>query len=242
MCSIVGITGPIGAGKSAASRVLEEKGFCLIDADETAKLLMAKGEPLHKKVCVAFGLDPEKEIDRPALAAKVFNDRAERMKLNGLTHGPIMRSMIWKMLMHFASGGEYVVLDVPLLLTLPNVHFFCKVLVVSVPQAVQVERIKARNPDWSEEEVHNRIKAQKLPALNMPHMIVQNTGTVEELKEKIVEIEDKLKEKVWYSHIAYWGVATTIVGSILMLSYCVGLLCKHTFAGPAVKMMTGHEL
>ena len=36
-------------GKSAASRVLEEKGFCLIDADETAKLLMAKGEPLHKK-------------------------------------------------------------------------------------------------------------------------------------------------------------------------------------------------
>ena len=129
---IVGLTGGIACGKSTVSALLRDAhSLPLVDADEIAKQALDAGAPAYHKVIAAFGegiLEPAaavadgdravelpgaaagRPIDRKKLGEIVFNDVAQRRKLNGIVSGYIARGMAYEVLKHFAIGtpGQYI--------------------------------------------------------------------------------------------------------------------------------------
>jgi dephospho-CoA kinase len=159
---IVGLTGGIACGKSTVSACLRDThGLPLVDADAIAKAALDVGAPAYHKVIVAFGdriLEPEgapagpssdaagavcvptagRPIDRKKLGEIVFNDAAQRRKLNGIISPHIAKGMAWECLKHFAFGTPVLVLDVPLLYeTVSRPFALCPLICVSIPHAAR---------------------------------------------------------------------------------------------------------
>jgi dephospho-CoA kinase len=113
----VGLTGGIGAGKSAVADLLVEHGAVLIDADRIAREVVEPGGPAYQPLIDRFGpaiVDAEARIDRPALAAVVFSDAEALADLNTITHPAIGAEMARRQ--NAASDTDaVVVLDIPLL-------------------------------------------------------------------------------------------------------------------------------
>ena len=112
----VGLTGGIGSGKSTAARRFTERGAVLVDSDVLAREVVAPGTPGLAEIVGAFGpgvLAPDGGLDRPALAAIVFDDPHARARLNGIVH-PRVRDRTEE-LVASAAHDAIVVQDVPLL-------------------------------------------------------------------------------------------------------------------------------
>ncbi len=114
---VVGLTGGIGSGKSTVSARLGERGAIVIDADAIVRELQAPGGEAYVAIVERFGpgvVAPDGQLDRPALAAIVFNDDAARADLNKLTHPLVGREMAARMAAQ-AATDNIVILDIPLL-------------------------------------------------------------------------------------------------------------------------------
>jgi dephospho-CoA kinase len=139
---MVGLTGGIGAGKSAVAQRLAERGAVIIDADRLAREVVAAGTDGLAEVAAAFGpgvLGPDGELDRPALGARVFGDDAARRALEKIIH-PRVRARTAQ-LAAAASADAVVVNDVPLLVETglgPSYHL---VVVVSAAEQTRVRRL-----------------------------------------------------------------------------------------------------
>jgi dephospho-CoA kinase len=111
----VGLTGGIGSGKSTVAARLVERGAVLVDSDRIAREVVAAGTPGLAAVVDAFGpamLAADGSLDRPALAAVVFDDPVARKKLNGIVH-PLVRRRSDE-LIAAAPADSIVVQDIPL--------------------------------------------------------------------------------------------------------------------------------
>ena len=122
------LTGGISTGKSTVSNILHEQyGLEIIDADKIAKEVL----PLHvNEVRAIFGeriIDEEGKIDRKALGAIIFNDKAEREKLNAFLH-PLIREEIFKRSQTLEEKKKPYIIDIPLYFESEGYH--CKVVVV----------------------------------------------------------------------------------------------------------------
>jgi dephospho-CoA kinase len=156
----VGLTGGIGSGKSTVAGRLAEHGATLIDADKIAREVVAPGTDGLAEVVAAFGtemLTPDGALDRPALAAVVFADEADRVRLNSIVHPRIGARTAE--LIRAAADDAIVVHDVPLLVEgglAPNYHL---VLVVDAPVEQRVSRL-VRDRGMTEQDVRARIASQ----------------------------------------------------------------------------------
>ncbi len=150
------LTGSIGTGKSTVSKMLQERGFELIDADTISKEIL----PLHvKEVRALFGegVVVNETIDRKALGAIIFNDKAEREKLNALMR-PLIREEILKRSEVLEQKGKPYIIDIPLYYE--SEGYDCKlVVVVYAPVEVQRKRLMQRE-NFTKEEAQKRIDAQ----------------------------------------------------------------------------------
>lgn len=150
------LTGSIGTGKSTVSKMLQEHGFELIDADTISKEIL----PLHvKEVRALFGegVIVNEAIDRKALGAIIFNDKAEREKLNALMR-PLIREEILKRSEVLEQKGKPYIIDIPLYYE--SEGYDCKVVVVVyAPVEVQRKRLMQRE-NFTKEEAQKRIDAQ----------------------------------------------------------------------------------
>ncbi|NCD13006.1 MAG: dephospho-CoA kinase [Epsilonproteobacteria bacterium] len=150
------LTGSIGTGKSTVSKMLQERGFELIDADTIAKEIL----PLHvKEVRTLFGegVIVDETIDRKALGAIIFNDKNEREKLNALMR-PLIREEILKRSEVLEQKGKPYIIDIPLYYE--SEGYDCKVVVVVyAPVEVQRKRLMLRE-NFTKEEAQKRIDAQ----------------------------------------------------------------------------------
>lgn len=150
------LTGSIGTGKSTVSKMLQERGFELIDADTISKEIL----PLHvNEVRALFGEDVivDGAIDRKALGAIIFNDKAEREKLNALMR-PLIREEILKRSEALEQKGKPYIIDIPLYYE--SEGYDCKVVVVVyAPVEVQRKRLMQRE-NFTKEEAQKRIDAQ----------------------------------------------------------------------------------
>ncbi len=142
---VLGLTGSIGMGKSTAARMLRRLGVPVHDADATAHRLMAKGGAAVAPIAAAFpSAIKEGAVDRAALGALVFNDRAQLRRLEAIVH-PLVRNAERRFLQRSRRQRRpVVVLDIPLLFETGGERRCDHVAVVSAPAFLQAQRVLRR--------------------------------------------------------------------------------------------------
>jgi dephospho-CoA kinase len=195
----VGLTGGIGSGKSAVSAALSSYGAVVIDADAIAREVVEPGTPGLAEVVAEFGdgvLTPEGRLDRPRLGEIVFADEDRLASLNAIVHPRVAERSGQLMEEALASEAKVVVYDVPLLVENGLESLYDVVVVVDTPDEVRVERV-ARNRGMPREQVRARIDAQadRATRLASADLVVDNSGTREELAERVAELWRELLDR-----------------------------------------------
>jgi len=143
---VVGLTGGIGSGKSAAADGFALLGAAIVDTDLIAHQLTAPGGGAIAALRDAFGaaaITDDGALDRVAMRERVFADPAQRKRLEGILH-PMIRSASARQCDE--AEAPYVVLVVPLLIESGNYSDRCnRICVVDVPEQIQVERVVSRS-------------------------------------------------------------------------------------------------
>jgi dephospho-CoA kinase len=156
----IGLTGGIGAGKSAVSEAFSQCGGIIIDADLIAREVVEPGTEGLAALASAFGdgiLLSNGSLDRPALAAKAFKDEAARKTLNGIVH-PLVGKRRAEIIAA-APEDAVVVEDIPLLVESGMAPLFSLVVVVHADVELRVRRLVEQR-GMAEEDVRARIAAQ----------------------------------------------------------------------------------
>ena len=185
---LVGLTGGIGAGKSTVARLLERRGAVVIDADQLARDAIAKGTPGFDDVVHAFGpeiVGPDGDLDRAALAARIFADPAQKATLEGIVHPEVARRFGEAVEEH--RGTDRVVLYVsPLLVELGLAPAFDAVVVVTASPHLRISRV-ASDRGLSPDEVRSRMAAQATDEQRMEvaDVLIDNDGSLAELEPQI---------------------------------------------------------
>ncbi|MCW2785878.1 MAG: coaE [Marmoricola sp.] len=186
----MGLTGGIASGKSTVSAILAELGAVIIDADALAREVVEKGSPGLEAVVAEFGpglLTPDGDLDRPAMGTLVFGDPAARKRLEAIVHPLVFERIID--LEAQAQEGALVVHDIPLLAESGRGSTFDAVVVVDAPAQTQLERM-VRDRGWTEDDAQARMAAQasREDRLAIATYVVDNTGTLEDLRHRVTEV------------------------------------------------------
>jgi dephospho-CoA kinase len=184
---MVGLTGGIGAGKSAVSARLATLGAVVIDADRLAREVVAPGTDGLAEVIAAFGrdfVDESGALDRPALGRRVFGDEAARRRLESIIH-PRVRARTAE-LVSAASADAIVVNDVPLLVEAGLAAAYDLVLVVLAPTGLRIARL-VNGRGMTRDEASARISAQATDDERRAaaDVTIANDGTLEELNDRV---------------------------------------------------------
>lgn len=194
MTTRVGLTGGVASGKSTVSAILRELGAVVIDADVLAREVVEKGTPGLAAVVEAFGeelLGPDGELDRAAMGKLVFADEQARRRLEAIVHPLVFERIVE--LEEAAPPDAVVVHDIPLLAESGRADTFDAVLVVDAPRELQVGRM-VRDRGWTEEDAAARIDAQasREDRLAIATHVIENTGTIEELRARVERVYAEL--------------------------------------------------
>lgn len=196
MAMRVGLTGGVGSGKSTVAAMFAELGAVIIDADAIAREVVEPGTPGFAAVVERFGDDVVREdgsLDRPALAAVVFADAAQRQALNAIVH-PLVGGRMAD-LMQAAPAGSIVVLDVPLLVENNSAGGFDAVVVVEADRDVRLARLAVRG--MSEADARERMKAQASDEQRraVADEVIVNNGSLDELRKRVHEVWEGLQRR-----------------------------------------------
>ncbi|WP_288387263.1 dephospho-CoA kinase [uncultured Acinetobacter sp.] len=186
---IVGLTGGIGSGKSAASQWFEHQDIDVVDADVVAREVVQQGQPALEKIAQHFGdwvLQADGQLDRRALRDYIFQHPEARQQLEAITH-PIIRQSILSQLQQAQSA--YVILVSPLLFETGQDRMTHRNLLVDVSEATQLKRASQRDAQSTEQ-------IQKIIATQMPRSeklkraddVVHNEGTLDELYQQLMRL------------------------------------------------------
>jgi len=191
----VGLTGGVASGKSSVSSILRELGAVVIDADQLAREVVAKGTPGLERVVEAFGpevLTADGDLDRPKVGSIVFADEDQRRVLESIVHPLVFERIV--ALEEAASEADVVVHDIPLLAESGRADTFDAVIVVDAPAEVQIERM-VRDRGWTREDAEARIAAQagREDRRAIATYVIDNTGTLEDLRRKVTEVFEELR-------------------------------------------------
>lgn len=183
---IIGITGGIGSGKTAASDYLAAQGITVVDADQVSRQIVEPGEPALEQIRARFGdrvLGGDGRLDRAALREIVFADPDELAALEAITH-PAIGAEIRRQLE--ASESSYTILVSPLLLETDQYQMVERVLLVDVPESVQVERT-ARRDEVPGDQIRHIMAAQmdRQERRRKADDIVLNDGSLADLHEQL---------------------------------------------------------
>ena len=185
---IVGLTGGIASGKSAASGAFERRGIAVADADVAAREVVMPGSTGLAEVVAHFGasvLMPDGSLDRAAMRRRIFEDVGARRQLEAIIH-PRVRAMLQAQCE--AAPGPYAVAAIPLLAEGGRTAYpwLRRVLVIDVPPEVQLARLLAR--DGIDAGLAERMVAAQAPRearLAIADDVVVNDGTLEALDAAI---------------------------------------------------------
>jgi dephospho-CoA kinase len=186
----VGLTGGVASGKSTVAALLRDLGAVVVDADVLAREVVEPGTPGLAAVVAEFGpevLTSDGRLDRGELGAIVFAEPDRRAALEAIIH-PLVRERAAE-IAAAAPRGVLVVHDIPLLVETGQAGDFDAVLVVDVPEDVQLDRAM-RDRGWSEHEARSRISAQapREARLAAATHVIDNSGTAEDLRQRVTEV------------------------------------------------------
>ncbi|MBN1160627.1 MAG: dephospho-CoA kinase [Dehalococcoidales bacterium] len=197
---IIGLTGGIGSGKSTAAGFLKELGAQVIDLDKAGHEALKKGGGAYEKVLEVFGagiLDVEGEIDRARLGGIVFKDKEALKLLTKIIHPVIDKFAANKIVESSHKGVRVLVLEAAALLEAAKNWQVDEIWVTVADRKTALNRLKERT-GYDEEDVRSRIRSQMTNAerIKQADVVIDNNGTLEELKAKIKVEWEKLRGRM----------------------------------------------
>ena len=184
---LIGLTGGIGSGKSSVSAALARRGALVVDADAIVHELQRPGTEVFAEMVERFGagiVAADGTLDRPAVAAIVFNDPQALSDLGSIVH-PRVHAEIERRVSEAAGTDRVVVLDIPLLDRngWPGLE---GTIVVDLDPEVAVERLVAHR-GFAEDDARARIANQvdRAERLRLADFVVDNSGTLEDLEAEV---------------------------------------------------------
>ena len=193
---LIGLTGGIATGKSTVSKLLSQKGFCIIDADKIARIVVEKGKPAYFKIINYFSKDilfKNSDIDRKALGKVIFNDESSRQALNNIVHPYVFEEMK-EQIEYLSLNNKIIFLDVPLLFEQYDLWKeysveFDEIWLVYCNKDIQIERLMDRD-NISKSQAMKRIDSQMSldEKRRMSSKIINNSQDIIYLKEQVDEL------------------------------------------------------
>ncbi|MDT8427730.1 MAG: dephospho-CoA kinase [Pseudomonadales bacterium] len=157
---VLGLTGGIGSGKTAASDLFASQGITVVDADLVSRQVVTPGSPALLSIAAHFGADillPDGSLDRKSLRARIFSRPEDKHWLESLLH-PLIQAEIGRQIEQ--ADSPYVILSSPLLFETGQDRMVDRVLLIDVPESIQRQRTSAR--DEISNEAVDRIMATQL--------------------------------------------------------------------------------
>jgi dephospho-CoA kinase len=197
---IIGLTGGIGSGKSAAAQFLAELGAEVIDLDKVGHEVLKKGSTAYKKAVREFGeelLNDKGEIDRAKLGEIVFKDHEALKRLNKIVHPEIDKIVEEKIYEYRRGGAKVVVLEAAAMLEAKKAWQADEIWVIIAPEKNVLNRLKERS-GYNTTETKARIRSQMThnERIRRAKVVIQNDGTLNELKAKVKEEWENLLKRL----------------------------------------------
>jgi dephospho-CoA kinase len=191
----IGLTGGIASGKSTVEQRFTELGIPVINADDSSRSVVARGQPGLAAVVARFGnavLTAEGELDRRALRTLIFSDPQRRKDLEAILH-PLIRADMERR--SAQAVAPYVILSIPLLVEGGSRAAVDRILVVDADESTQLERLMSRD-GVSIEEARATLAAQATRAarLQAADDVLVNSGTVPELRQAVDRLHARYLE------------------------------------------------
>lgn len=189
---IVGLTGGIGSGKSTVSDIFQKLGVEVIDADSISHELTATGQPGYTGILKLFGqqvLNEKKELRRDYIRKLIFNDHELKMALEGIIH-PLVREEIVRRIDNISY--PYCLISIPLLFESKSDINLDRILVVDLPEELQVERASRRD-GVDEEDIEKIMQAQvpRQKRIELADDIITNDSGLESLAKQVNSLHEK---------------------------------------------------
>jgi dephospho-CoA kinase len=189
---LIGLTGNIASGKSTVARLLSERGATIIDADVLARRVVEPGMRAFDEIVRRWGpqvVAPDGSLDRDALRRLVFSHHDQLEELNRIVHPEVAAYRDRLVEEARQRGDRLVVQDIPLLFERGLVDQFDRIVLVDAPRPVRLERLM-RERGLIETESMDMITAQMPAELKRARAdyIIENTGTVRELEERVSDV------------------------------------------------------
>ena len=189
----IGLTGGIGSGKSTVTKILDDLGAPILDADQVGHTIYAPDGPAYPDMLAAFGeaiLASDRTIDRKKLGPIVFGDPAALKRLNAIVH-PRMFARMREMVGAMRAGGERkpIVIEAAILIEANWLPLFDEIWLVLAGRQQVIERIE-RDRGLPPEQTEARIKAQLSDDERRRHatLTIVNDGTIDQLRANVGEV------------------------------------------------------
>lgn len=201
----VGLTGGIASGKSTVSKHLQKAGFPVIDADQVAREIVEVGTPALQEIFDAFGQhlqESDGSLNRKALGHIIFTDPQKRERLNQITHPRIAQRTLEYMQQHQKQETPILIYEAPLLIENHIHEQMDEVLLISLSEETQIQRLCMREA-LTQEEALTRIRSQMSLAEKKKYAtyIIQNEGDENDLLEEIKKWIQYIRKNDSRSHI-----------------------------------------
>lgn len=186
----IGVTGGIGSGKSTVASMFADLGAVVIDADAISREIVEPGQPALGALVAEFGpriLREDGSLDRGELASLAFAEPEGTRRLNAIMH-PLIRSEAAAQVARAQDeGASVVVYDMPLLVETGQQDLVDVVVVVDVPEEMQVHRAA---PRFSEADVRRRIAAQatREERAAVADYVIDNAGSMESTRDQVQRV------------------------------------------------------
>ncbi|WP_372677269.1 dephospho-CoA kinase [Desulfosarcina sp.] len=197
---IAGLTGGIASGKSTISRFLSAAGARVVDADKIAREVVEPGTPGYDAILAFFGrtiILPDGNIDRKRLGEIIFNDPDKKARLDAIVH-PLVVERSAEMIAQITAEtpNAVVIMDVPLLIEAGMARDLEEVIVVYVPETLQLERLMNRD-GIDEPAAMARIRSQ-MPIeekRKRATLVIDNSGTPDDSRRAALAVFQHLKQR-----------------------------------------------
>ena len=196
---VAGLTGGIASGKSTVSAFLSDAGAKIVDADNIAREAVDRGKPAWEAIAAHFGREvllADGRIDRKRLGDIVFNDPRQKERLDAIVHPEVMAEVARQLQqVRDQSPEAVVILDVPLLIETRMHEGMAEIIVVYIPETLQVARLMKRD-GLGRKDALARIRSQMPIEEKKAYatLLIDNSGSLQVTEKQCLEIYRHLKD------------------------------------------------
>ena len=192
----VGLTGGIASGKTAVAELFAKRGVPVIDTDVIAREVVEPGQPALEDIRQCFGagvIGSDGRLDRAAMRRRVFADAEERRRLEAILH-PRIRDAAFEQAAR--AGGDYQVIVVPLLVESPMRERMDRILVVDLPESLQLERLLARDGgDRAGARAMIEAQASRARRLAIADDVIDNSGSRDATRAQVDRLHARYRAR-----------------------------------------------